>query len=447
MQRKVAIPPACQVHWHRQMPSVAIVMNMFYTGIGIARSLGERGVRVIGLSAHPGTYGNCTRYAQVQLCPDSREEPEALLQFLLRLGEHISNPAAIFPTRDDDMVFLQRFRKQLSGRYALLLPQSSALQGCLNKWETYEWAQAAGIPAPRSWNVGNEEDVRRIASEVSFPCVLKPISAHLWRRAGNWEKVGRRKAIAISCRDELFSVYNDVARSESRLLLQELVSGGDDCLYVAACYLDRQSNFIGGFTAHKLLQVPKELGTGCIVQAIDRPNLLVMARKLLQKMRFTGIAEVEFKWDHSCREYKLIEINPRPWDQHRLGKACGVDLIYTAYCDLMGLPVPPLGPQKTGPKWIAEDVFTLVFLKSLSKRNGEVGSLLRLARGERTYAVWSARDPLPFLALIARQLGPELVRSFLRRVSSFIRPPSVEKIASQKGLSRENSLAKAKCKT
>ncbi len=248
---------------------------------------------------------------ELRFCPNSREEPEALLEFLLRLGEQIPNPAVIFPTRDDDIVFLQRFRDQLSQRFVLLLPESSALQGCLDKWETYEWAQAAGVPSPRSWNIDSEEDLRRITSEVSFPCVLKPTSAHLWRKAGNWEKVGRRKAIAISSQEELFSVYHDIARSESRALLQELISGGDDCLYVAACYLDRQCNFIGGFTAQKLLQVPEGLGTGCIVQAIDRPDLLVMARKLLQKMRFTGIAEVEFKWDHSCREYKLIEVNPR----------------------------------------------------------------------------------------------------------------------------------------
>ena len=33
-------------------------MNMFYTGLGIARSLGEHGVSVIGLSAHRRIYGN-----------------------------------------------------------------------------------------------------------------------------------------------------------------------------------------------------------------------------------------------------------------------------------------------------------------------------------------------------------------------------------------------------
>ncbi len=396
-------------------------MNMFYTGLGIARSLGEQGVRVIGLTSHRGSYGNYTRYAQLRFCPNSREEPEALLEFLLRLGEQMQDAAVIFPTRDDDVMFLQRFREQLSPRFVLLLPENSALQACLDKWETYEWAQAVGIPSPRSWKVDSEEDLVRIAPEISFPCVLKPRSAHLWRKAGNWEKVGHRKAIAISS-PENCSLHTVTSLERiARALLQELVSGGDDSLYVAACYLDRQCNFISGFTAQKLLQVPEGFGTGCIVQAVNRPDLLVMASELLQKMRFTGIAEVEFKWDHSCRDYKLIEVNPRPWDQHRLGKACGVDLIYTAYCDLLGLPVSRPALQQTGHKWIAEDVFAVAFLQSLWKRNGNVFSLLRLARGKRTYAVWSVRDPLPFLALLGKQLGPELIMTLLRRLASSIR--------------------------
>ena len=55
------------------MRPTAIVMNLFYTGLGIARSLGERGIPVIGLSAHRGIYGSYTRYAEVRSSPDSRE--------------------------------------------------------------------------------------------------------------------------------------------------------------------------------------------------------------------------------------------------------------------------------------------------------------------------------------------------------------------------------------
>ena len=36
--------------------------------------------------------------------------------------------------------------------------------------------------------------------EVTYPCVLKPVSAHQWRQGNNWQIVGSRKAIGISSR-------------------------------------------------------------------------------------------------------------------------------------------------------------------------------------------------------------------------------------------------------
>src|SRR5437867_4616910 len=98
---------------HRDVGSVhptAIVMNMFYTGLGIARSLGEHGIPVVGLTAQHRIYGNFTRHAKVVFCADSRREPEALVAYLVKLGQELGNRAVIFPTRDDDLVFLDRFR-------------------------------------------------------------------------------------------------------------------------------------------------------------------------------------------------------------------------------------------------------------------------------------------------------------------------------------------------
>jgi D-aspartate ligase len=426
------------------MPPVAIVMNMFYSGLGIARSLGEQGIPVMGLTSHRGIYGNFTRYARLRVCPDSREQPEALLAFLLGLDE-IANRGIIFPTRDDDVLFLERFRSELQGRFTLAIPERSAVQACLNKWETYQRAQIAGVPVPRCWSVAAKADLLRIAPEVTYPCVLKPVSAHHWRQRDNWQTVGGRKAIAISSADELFAEYDRIATADSRVLLQEMVSGGDECLRVAACYLDRQSNFVAGFTAQKLIQVPEGFGTGCIVQTADCPELLATAAKLLREIEFSGIAEVEFKWDSTCARYKLIEINPRPWDQHRLGNACGVDLIHIAYCDAAGIALPSLSKPTTGHKWIAEDVLFWSLLRSLWRRDGKLRSLLRQTRGRRIYAIWSIKDPLPMLGFIGTRLGPEVMKTLLRYFRSLI----LKKTSPTRALSYESheTLEKRNAKT
>jgi len=373
----------------------AVVMNMFYTGLGIARSLGEQGVSVIGLTAKRGVYGNFTRYAKVLSAPDSRNEPEALAAFLVKLGRGLDTPAVIFPTRDDDLVFLDRFRSDLAPYFRMVVPEHGALTACLNKWSTFLAAREAGVAAPKSWLIEGAEDLKRFAAEIVYPCVLKPLAAHHWRKGANWELVGARKAIGITSAQELAAEYATIARADKRALIQEMVPGGDDCLLIVACYLDQRSRWAGAFNTRKVLQIPEGFGTGCIVKSAAGPTLFDTTRRLLEGMRYSGIAEVEYKWDSAADEYKLIEVNPRPWDQHRLGNAAGVDLMYMAYCDHAGRSIPE--PAKTIPeyKWIAEDTFITAASRSLRGGTSKAGTLFRLARGKRIYAIWSARDPLP----------------------------------------------------
>jgi D-aspartate ligase len=396
----------------------AVVMNMFYTGLGIARSLGERGIPVIGLSAH-NIYGNYTRHANVRRAPDSREDPEALLEFLLRLAREIGSRSVLFPTRDDDLLFLDRFRQELTAGYIPVLPQPGALHACLDKWQTYVSACNAGVSVPQTWKIESREQLLNLQN-VAFPCVLKPLSSHYWRRGRNWERIGSCKAIIVQSHEELVSEYERIMAVDSRALLQVAVPGADTGLVVAACYIDRASNFVAGFGAQKLLQIPEGFGTGCILQTADPSEVMPLALKLLREMQFNGIAEVEFKRDSSSDEYKLIEVNARPWDQHRLGRACGVDLIYMAYQDLADLPRREVIPQRpVETKWIAEDALTTASVCSLWHRDKKFLQRLRLASGKRMYGIWYAHDPLPGIAWVVHTIAAA-ARAVLRRFSCSI---------------------------
>lgn len=396
------------------MQATAVVMNMFYTGLGIARSLDARGIPVIGLTAHR-MYGSYTRSAKIVLAPDSKTEPEALLVFLLRLAEQTDDRAVIFPTRDDDVVFLDRFRRELTPHYSLVIPTSHAIAVCLDKWQTYLCAMQAGVATPKSWLIESEEDLTKAAREASYPCVLKPLAAHHWRRGHNWEIVGGRKAIAIRSREDLLIEYGAIAQADHRVLLQEMIPGGDDCLVVTACYIDQKSRWAGAFNAQKLVQEPEGFGTGCVLQATCRPELIEPTQRLLRKMNFSGVAEVEYKWDETAKRYLLIEVNARPWDQHVLGRTCGVDVIYLAYCDHAGLPIPSVQVEPSAWKWIADDAFLIAFLRSIKRRDGKYRALLRAAKGKRVYGIWSPKDPFPFLAYFIGRLVPLVAGAGLRR--------------------------------
>lgn len=420
----------------------AVVMNLYYTGLGIARSLGRRGVRVIGLSAQRRVYGNFTRHATVMFAPDSRYEPEALLEYLLKLGEQLGGQSVIFPTRDDDVLFLDRFRSQLERWFLPVAPNQAAVRTCLSKWDTYQLALEAGIPVPKTLVIENEPELHRVADEITYPCVLKPVAAHEWRKAGNWALVGERKAVCAASPKELLAEYSVVAQAGERVLLQEMVPGADDQLLIMACYLDRQSRWVAGFNTQKLLQWPETFGTGCIVRSVDCPELVEPSARLLKTAGYSGIAEIEYKWNAAKAEYQLIEINPRPWDQHILGSAVGADLAWLAYCDLAGLALPAIQKAPSGQKWIAEEAFINAVLRLIRRRDRRLWSLLSMARGRRIWAIWSVRDPLPFFAYVALMLVPSLAAATLAAVRSIFRRRSPA--APEKGIMYKRGLEKGK---
>jgi len=394
----------------------AVVINLDYTGMAVVRSLSAHGIPVVGLSAHRTMYGMFTRRARTFSCPDSGEDPEGLLEFLLRFARELNRRAIIFPTCDHDLILLDRFREQLEPYYALAIAEPFALNACLDKWETYLRALDVDVPAPKSWMITGPEDVERALPDLAFPCLLKPVASYHWRKAGNWKLVGARKACRVSSPEELRLQYAVVARADSRVLLQQLIPGGDESLVVAACYFDRNSNWVAGFNTQKLTQSPPGLGSGSIVQSADLPELFEPTRRLLQYMRFTGMAEVEYKWDCNSKQYMLIEINPRAWEQLLLGSRCGVDLPYLDYCELAGLPVPLARYRPAATKWIAEDRFFTTLVKRLWVREQGAGALLRLLKGQRIYAIWEWSDPLPAIAYFTMRFFPGLAWSALRRV-------------------------------
>jgi predicted ATP-grasp superfamily ATP-dependent carboligase len=372
-------------------------MNLYYTGLGIARSLGQHGVRVIGLTTDARTYGAFSRYVEVVKAADSRSEPAKLLGEIVELGRRLDRRAILFPTRDHDLVFIDRYRRELEPYFIPLVPSHAALEQCLDKWETYQVASRLDVPTPRSWLIRTAAELRAAARDVQYPCVLKPVAAHHWRSDNNWQLVGGRKAISITSAEDLLREYELVAAAHPDALLQEQVPGPDDRLAILACYVDGASNIVAGFNAQKLVQTPPTFGTGCILQSTERPELAEPTARLLKAIGFTGVAEVEYKWDSRTNQYSLIEINPRPWDQHRLGAACGVDLMHIAYCDLAGLPAPAVHAGFVHRKWVAEDSLVLQLVRLVWRREGGVRDLLHQARGTREYAIWSIRDPLPFV--------------------------------------------------
>jgi len=376
----------------------AYILNMQYTGLGIARSLGRHGVPVIGLMGGPHQRGGHSRHCTAQRSPNSRPDQAQLLRYLLDIGTRLERRAVLFPTSDFDVLFVAQHQEALKPYFAFPLPDWELVDTIQNKGTLHQKAQEGGVSSPLSYSCGNPDSLQAAASEVGYPCILKPVYSYRWHQGKNWDVVGRCKAIKIGSPKELADTYMRVRQADDTVLLQEFVPGDDSQIFVAGLYFGRQGDLQGGFAARKLAQYPPQLGTGCLVEGTDNPEVMSLGTRLLQHLGYRGIAEVEFKRDTRDGSYKLIEINPRFWDWHRLGAACGVDLSYIAYRDLTGQPALPVRGQTSGTYWVAAR--ELIRHMGHGVRYGralDLRMLWRLLLAKKTWALFAWDDPLPAL--------------------------------------------------
>ena len=395
------------------VPAV-LILNMYHSGLGIARALSGKGMRVVGLSADPKIYGNFTRFCEVRRAPNSQDAPKELLETLRNMVDEFDG-AVVFPTRDADVLFLDQFRSELE-MYCLAIPAKDALWRAMDKYRLVLAARESGVPTPRTVEVGSARDLKVAASEVGFPCVLKPIRAYQWRIGDAWHQVGARKAVVANNLEELRNEYAKVSSVTPHILVQEWVPGSDGNIVILGGYASHTSELVSYFTARKLLQSPSGCGTGCIVESEYIPEIVEHSRKLLRALRYQGIAEVEYKLDAASGEFKLIEINTRHWDQHQLGQASGINVTWVAYCDLTGGVVPMTQPPILPVKWIAEETLFIHALRALYRGEMSMRDLWQKLSGRKVYSIFAWNDPIPALRYGMTVVVPEIAAAIAKKL-------------------------------
>jgi predicted ATP-grasp superfamily ATP-dependent carboligase len=134
------------------------------------------------------------------------------------------------------------------------------------------------------------------------------------------------------------------------------------------------------------------------------------ARRLLAGMRYTGLVEVEFKRDARDGRTKLLDVNPRVWGWHTLGRRAGVDFPYLAWRLARGEAVEP-GRARAGVRWVRLSTDLPTALKEIGRGRLSPLGYLRSLHGPRERAIFARDDPLPGLLE-----GPLLAYVAVRRL-------------------------------
>jgi predicted ATP-grasp superfamily ATP-dependent carboligase len=348
-------------------------------GLGAIRSLGRHGLRVVALDHRPYALGFRSRYAEPRLAPDPLDDEPGFISALETVAAETDDVLPVFPTHDEHLNAIARHAGTLGRRYRFPFPSWDVLERVQSKRHQLETAESIGIPVPRTFHPSSRDEALAAGEELGFPVLVKPSANVGFRRAH------RRQLFRCESAAELGQAYDDTAPHEP--MVQELIPGGDEELYTLGSYLNPDGEALGLFSGHKLRQTRGFMGSARVGEAVWVEEVVEQGLALLRALGCHGISQVETKRDPRDGQYKLMEINPRLWQWHSLAAACGVDLPYIAYRDLIGRPLPPATMDGAGKRW----AITLM-----------AGSTLALERPPYVDAVFARDDPKPALVQIGR---------------------------------------------
>lgn len=337
---------------------VAYVLGMDANGLGVARSLGRRGIEVYGLDPRPNVPGMRSRYVHPLVCPDSVESPDSLVRMLT---EHAgrNGKGILYPTTDAFVLLVSRHRKELSRNFRFNLPPERVIEMVVNKRLQYEEATRLGIPIPKTIYPQTMAELRDRMREIELPAFIKPCYPFQW-----YGTFGSKGFIANNVQ-ELVDGFQRALSMGIGVMVQEFIVGPSSSMYSVATYVSQAGKISRPCVWQKLRQEPVDSGVGSFVRTVKEPTIEELGARLLRGVGYTGIAEAEFKRDERDGRFKLIELNARSWLQNALAARAGLDTIYLQYLDLTGGTLPENGPCAEGVRWLdlLSDIQTYWVLK------------------------------------------------------------------------------------
>jgi len=373
--------------------SIAVVLSSGIGAMSVVRSLGMFGINVTCANATLTGYAMQSKYCRNRLLlPNIELNEEKALEVLEEYGKKQSFPPVLYPSTDQYVLFVSKYRDRLAKYYLFSISPHDVLERLINKLGMFEIAEEHNLPVPLTRLPKSSDDLDAIGEEVGFPCLLKtPYSHSPLKNTENF-------MTKVSSMDELKSIYPKLSAIDPNLMVQEYISGEDNNIHIFAGYFDLKGEPKLVFTGRKIRQSPINYGAGSICECLENKTLEKIMVQFCQSIGYKGNIDVGLKWDPVQGYCKVLDINPRLGMNHRtfITKDKRLDMARAIYLDLTeGLP-QTLTPR-LGRKWMIEDSDFRVGFDYIHANRLTYSEWFKSYKGLEEVAFFSLRDCKPWL--------------------------------------------------
>ncbi len=321
--------------------------------LAIVRSLGKIGDYHLDVTAyHKRSICFCSKYTNGKIILtnpklDAVKYKQEILS-TLRNKKYLT----IIPSDYLSFQLCAEIKKEIQKYTHIRIANAELLMNAGNKQWVHKVAQSLNIPVPYSSFLESAEDIELLSRETVE--VLKSAE----ESGDNFLKYPK----TISEAKSLASVYFN-ERSGKVLIAQERVVG--DGYGFFAYYRDGVCKSY--FIHHRIREYPPSGGYSVAAEGYYDDEIEMLGKKILDHLKWDGVAMVEFKKDIRHDKYLLLEINAKFWGSLDLAVANGVDFPLIWAKDAEGQYLPKsvrYGTKKY--QWILNGELFHIFAKPSS---------------------------------------------------------------------------------
>ncbi len=194
-------------------------------------------------------------------------------------------------------------------------------------------------------------------------------------------------------------------------LIQERIQGEDLELTILCVHGEP----IAGSAYISLRNAPPPYGPPAACRTIQDETLMRIGMDFLMKLRYHGVAHLDFRRDQRDGQQKLLDFNPRMAGSNDISLCSGIDFAFMQYQTALGGNVDPCFDYELGRefRWLMPEE-----LRHLVMTNNKSQTVRELLRWHNVATEISITDPLPHVALVATLLQTQLRKLRRQRTST-----------------------------
>jgi len=368
----------------------AIVIGAHTMGLGVIRGLGMMGVPVVAVYYRVDDMGFVSRYVQESIHVSHPEtDQSAFIEHLIELAARFPG-SPLIPVSDESLKIVSQNKQLLQNYFKVACAEWEIIHQLLEKNNTHAIAVEYGIPVPKTNTPVSMDEVITFASELEYPCLVKPVESH------SYFQLFRRKIVKAYNFDQLAAAYREAEQAGLKVMLQELIPGED------SLGVNYNSYFWDGkpaveFTAKKIRSAPPELGSPCAAISREIPEVLEYGRRFLRAANFYGYSCTEFKRDPRDGVYKLMEVNGRHNLSTLLAVNCGINFPWLHYRHLVEGIVPEQTKFREELYWVDVERDLPYIPRRIFRQKESLSQILEPYIHPHVSAVYDAHDIRPFI--------------------------------------------------